>query len=204
MNYGTLHREGSAKFLTSTGIWFDLNAPDPQDVRIADIAWALANVNRFGGHVGACSVAVHSLNVMERFVRKFGYLRQSYPNAALHALLHDASEAYLGDVISPLKVLLPSYRELEARVQAAIWEAFELDAPDPQVAAAIKEADIDVYARECVQFRGWDTKQHFDHAGPGLWERAQGWELAHVFQNADIMGRLFEERARLHSRIQLT
>lgn len=102
----------------------------PEDVDIVDIAHALACVNRFGGHARVpVSVAQHSVLV--------SCLCSSDP---LQGLLHDASEAYLGDVVSPLKVLpeWSAYRDIEYHLQALIYRKFGCRA---QTRAAVKRAD---------------------------------------------------------------
>jgi hypothetical protein len=90
----------------------------PDDIDINDIATALAHTNRFLGHtVVPFSVASHSIDVSWR-------LRDHGPSLQLAGLLHDASEAYLGDVPSPLKRRpeYAAYREAEHRATTAIVE----------------------------------------------------------------------------------
>jgi hypothetical protein len=83
--------------LTYTGKRFSLADPHPEQVDINDIAHALSLVNRWGGHTRMpYSVAAHSVMVAD-LVAKIA------PDLALAALLHDAPEAYLGDVCRPLK-----------------------------------------------------------------------------------------------------
>lgn len=76
-------------------------------------------------------------------------LRVSYAvdgRAALHALLHDASEAYFADLPSPLKALLPQYRELEKKAMSTIYAAFDID---PNIwATSVKQADLEICAAE--------------------------------------------------------
>lgn len=93
----------------------------PEHVALEDIAHALAHQCRWGGHTWRFySIAEHSLLVAALVP----------PAHRAYALLHDASEAYLGDVVAPLKrsSALAGYREIEARVQAAIYRAVGLDA----------------------------------------------------------------------------
>lgn len=114
---------------TASGRRFDLIVPTPSMIDVSDIATALSNICRFTGHVREFySVAQHSVAV--------SYLVPE--TLALPALLHDAAEAYVGDVSRPLKQLLPDYRQVEARVWAAVAMAFDIDRElDP----AIKRAD---------------------------------------------------------------
>lgn len=103
---------------TASGRKIYVMSPRADDVEIRDIAHALARICRFGGHVKCehYSVAQHSVLVSQT----------CEPENALVGLLHDAAEAYIGDVVRPLKYSLPKYRELEARWNDAIDQAFRL------------------------------------------------------------------------------
>ena len=91
-------------FLTTTGRQFWPASPDPEQIQIEDIAHALSNLCRFGGHTREFySVAQHSVLVS-----------QNVPDdLRLVGLMHDATEAYCGDMIRPLKNVLPEFKELE-------------------------------------------------------------------------------------------
>lgn len=118
-----------AWILTISGVRFDLLQPTPDMVRIADIAHALSHVCRFAGHTrGLYTVAQHSLIVAANVP----------PAEALTALLHDATEAYVGDMTAPLKRHMPDYQAVEARLWQVIRERFDLG----EITPAIKEADI--------------------------------------------------------------
>lgn len=115
---------------TYTGKLIDLANFRAEDVRLPDISHALSLITRFTGHAKCpYSVAQHSVMVS----------RLTPPECALWGLLHDASEAYLGDVATPLKNLLPGYRELEEHVQRTIARVFGLAWPMPPV---VKHADL--------------------------------------------------------------
>lgn len=98
--------------LTNSGVEFDLRNPTPEMVNLSDIAHALSNIKRFNGHTGVnCSVALHC--VILSYAVPDEYARQ--------ALLHDAHEAYLGDISSPVKELLgPQLKALERGIDAVI------------------------------------------------------------------------------------
>lgn len=114
---------------TFTGKLIDLRTFSAEDVRLPDISHALSCINRYTGHTKVpYSVAQHSVMV--------SYLCER--EEALWGLLHDASEAYLGDVARPLKIMLPQYVTLEKDVQRAIAGAFGMAWPMP---AAVKVAD---------------------------------------------------------------
>lgn len=121
--------------MTASGLAFYPLAPRVEDVRLDDIAHALAAVARFGGAAREpYSVAQHSVLVsleMERSADGSGGGRAWHDG--LYGLLHDAAEAYLGDVPRPLKQLeaFAPYREAEQRLQRVIYAAFGLDAVEP-------------------------------------------------------------------------
>ena len=115
---------------------FRFAAPDAEDVDILDIASALSKTCRFNGHCeDFYSVAQHSVMVSQIVP----------PEHALAGLLHDAAEAYVGDMVSPLKRAMPAFREVEDAVLAAIFERFGLMLPLPD---AVKHADLVMLATE--------------------------------------------------------
>ena len=114
---------------THSGRVFDLLQPHPDAVDIDDIAHALAQICRFTGHTDAFySVAQHSV-IVSRIVPD---------QDALAGLLHDATEAYVGDVSRPLKSLLPDYKQLERRIWDVIAKKYGVPSKLP---ASVKEAD---------------------------------------------------------------
>lgn len=103
---------------TYTGRPFYPLDPRPEDIYIEDIAHALGMSCRYGGHVDRFySVAEHCV-LMSQVVS---------PKAALCALLHDAAEAYLSDVVRPIKKQLPDYVTVENRLLNVIFERFGVD-----------------------------------------------------------------------------
>lgn len=110
--------------------------PHPESFTISDIAHALSLLCRFTGHVQHFySVAQHSIAVSHLVPEEL----------ALTGLLHDASEAFLGDVSSPLKRLLPDYKQLEAGMEQVIAVKFGTTYPMPD---AVKQADLIMLATE--------------------------------------------------------
>jgi 5'-deoxynucleotidase YfbR-like HD superfamily hydrolase len=108
---------------TFTGQYFDLARPNPDDIDIESIAHALSNICRFGGHCPQFySVAEHCLHCA-----KLAYRDKQPIRTVMAILLHDAAEAYLGDIVKPLKVMLPKYQELESQVELAIERRFGVD-----------------------------------------------------------------------------
>ncbi len=124
---------------------FSLVNPEESVVRITDIAHALSMICRYGGHIPEFySVAQHSYLVSEHI--------KGDEELKLQGLLHDAAEAYLGDVIAPLKPLLKDYKSLELRVLNVIYKQLDVRWPNIDQWAAIKEADNRVLATEIKTF----------------------------------------------------
>lgn len=126
--------------LTGYAVRYDEHAP-----RIEEIAHALAQINRYTGHAARpYSVAEHSLLVCD-IVRSQGL----GVHAQMAALLHDAHEAYVGDVATPIKQVLGSaWHALEAEHEAMVHRAFCIRTAQPAFRAAIKRADLIALATE--------------------------------------------------------
>jgi hypothetical protein len=128
---------------TFTGLSFWPMDPKPEEIAIEDIALALANKPRFQGMTRRFySVAEHSLRVaaVANALAFERHLPRALPVGA-YALLHDANEAYLPDIPRPVKVFIPGWLAIEARVQAAIHERFLLPPPPAEVAEVVDDAD---------------------------------------------------------------
>jgi len=112
---------------------FHLYGDDPDEIDIRDIAHALSNQCRFTGHVSRFySVAQHSILVSDLVALSGGSFEQQR-----HALMHDASEAYLSDVAAPFKKEIPGYHDAEELIEKRICDKFNL-APKSDL---IKECD---------------------------------------------------------------
>ncbi|RME18166.1 MAG: HD family hydrolase [Alphaproteobacteria bacterium] len=144
-----------------SGRRLDLLDPTPMDIEIADIAHGLAFVARWNGQtIGdwPYTVAEHSLLVEVLF----GRINPAAPARwRLAALLHDAPEYVIGDMISPVKAAIgPAYGELDARLQAAIHIRFGLPAQVPVATKrAIKRADRVSAWLEATQIAGFSEAE---------------------------------------------
>lgn len=126
-----------------SGQVFYLFDPKPVDFVLRDIAHALSMQCRYNGFVRAFySVAQHSVHVAQCVRDRFGITDQKVLRTAL---LHDAAEAYLGDMVRPLKMKDDFFREVEHRMEAVIAETFDLCWPYPP---EIKRADNALLAAE--------------------------------------------------------
>lgn len=128
---------------TRSGRAFPLVDPEPSDVHWPDIVYALAHTNRFGGHVGPYSVAQHSVLVAE----------QLRPEWRAYGLLHDAHEAFIGDIPTPLKRWVERETNtlwcLADGIDRAILLAAGLCYPMPEeIAEAVHIADVRVLIAE--------------------------------------------------------
>ena len=156
-----------------SGRRLDLLDPSPLDIEIGDIAHGLARVARWNGQTRgrhAFSVAQHSV-LVEALVREM------WPEAStadlMGALLHDAPEYVVGDMISPFKAVLgDDYKQTEARLAVAIRLRFGLKANMSAAAhARIKLADQASAYFEATRLAGFDTDEALELFGsppPGL------------------------------------
>lgn len=114
---------------TYSGKQIDFYDPQPDQIDIKDIALGLSRMPRFSGQTKwFYSVAHHSLNVAH-------YLPKKYK---LMGLLHDAAEAYIGDMPTPFKRNIPDFAALEQRIWCAICRKLGLNATLPEL---VKRAD---------------------------------------------------------------
>ena len=126
---------------TYTGQAIDLRGPEQDQIRLSDIAHGLARCNRWCGQTqNAYSVAQHSVYVAQLLEFEGHTVLTQF-----QGLMHDASEAYLGDMSRPLKDLCPGYREIEALWEGAIEMRFGIEGP---LHPSVKAMDIQAYRVE--------------------------------------------------------
>ena len=156
-----------------SGRRLDLLDPTPVDIEIEDIAHGLAFVARWNGQTAgdyAYSVAEHSLLVEEIF----GRMNPEVPvRWRLAALLHDAPEYVIGDMISPVKAAVgPEYGALDDRLAAAIHIRFGLPASIPvKIKKQIKKADQVSAWMEATRIAGFsetEASRFFGRPAPDL------------------------------------
>lgn len=154
-----------ATILTNSGFYFDFTRPEASVFTEVDIAAGLSKTCRFGGQCREFySVAQHSILVASMVP----------PEDRFTALMHDAAEAFVGDIPSPLKALLPDFKIIEKRVEAVIAERFGLMFPFPP---SVKHADLRALkteredlmppARDAIEWPGMDAyERHPDRINP--------------------------------------
>lgn len=131
----------------------DLLAPQPETIRLDDIAVSLSRQPRYNGHTHG----MHSYSVAQHSVWCAGFVRQRWGAPArvmLHALLHDAHEAYTGDVPAPVKAIPgvgEALRPVEDQLQRAIYQALGLREPTPAETELVRAADAMAYSAEAHQ-----------------------------------------------------
>ncbi|WP_347929470.1 phosphohydrolase [Pseudomonas helvetica] len=124
------------QILTHTGKRFDVADPCPDLIDPRDIAHSLAHLCRFNGHTREFySVAQHSCIVADLVPDEH----------KLAALLHDATEAYVGDMVRPIKESMPAFQAVESWVWESICDRFLLDLDLP---ASVCNADLIALATE--------------------------------------------------------
>jgi hypothetical protein len=159
------------KIETVSGVKFNTFTPDPNDVRLDDIAWATSRMPRFAGHTIPMlpySVAQHAVAVSNELLRMFDsgaydqygeemssliydYLDMYNFDAklkfkmAMHGLMHDAAEAYIGDIPSPVKHLpglCDAIKSIEDGILKAIYTSFKIEYPTEEEWVFIHHADM--------------------------------------------------------------
>lgn len=121
--------------ISGTKIW-PLD-PRVEEINLYDIAHALSMICRFNGHcLEFYSVAQHSVYVSEIIDEKY----------AKWGLLHDASEAFIADIVRPAKRFMPEYKEIEKNLSKVIYQRFGLDIENEP--SCLKEADNTILALE--------------------------------------------------------
>ncbi|EJF85697.1 YfbR-like 5'-deoxynucleotidase [Candidatus Bartonella washoeensis] len=150
-----------------SGRRLDLLNPSPFDVEIEDIAHGLARVARWNGQTQGehpYSVAQHSLLVEQIFQKLFP---QSQNNECLCALLHDAPEYVIGDMISPFKAIIgKQYESIEKSIQDAIHMRFSLPInPNQKLLKKIKQADRIAAFYEAIILAGFSREEALRYFG---------------------------------------
>ena len=149
------------------GTRFNYATCDVENIEIEQIAHVLSQVNRFAGHtLFPYSVAQHSLNAS--FIVA--------PEFAFDALMHDTAEMVTNDIVTPLKVRVPLFKEIELKIEANMARKFGFSFPLPK---EVKLADLQMLAIEKEALKPTNSK----------WSILDGIEYKHLIPHCDLTER---------------
>lgn len=143
---------------TVSGRKIDITNPSPDTIEITDIAWALSRMPRFSGH----SIPYIPYSVAQHCIQVAKELAPHGPKIQLYGLLHDAAEAYINDLPSPVKHIPEIHAvisKLEDKLMLTIYDALGIDPPTAEEEQIVKIADKHQQAVEAYNFmysRGHD------------------------------------------------
>lgn len=141
--------------VTYKGTKFCYANPTKEMIDVEDIIRSISRLNRFVGHsTRAYTVGEHTFFCLV-MAERLGYSHREQ----LLVLIHDFTEAYVGDCPSPLKKLLPEFSIIEARVEQAIYEYIGIEPPTEEEYAKIKSVDLTMLAIEMRDI----TKHHWSN-----------------------------------------
>lgn len=152
----TTKATGGAEIELFDGILFNVRNPDPDMIRISDIAHGLAFKCRYAGFYASnswYSIAQHCCIAAD-----ITYDRTSNEDLSFKVLLHDAAEAYMQDIASPIKKFLPDYKQMESNLLEAIYKKYNA-VPTKEEWEFIHKIDSEMYFREIKTF---GIHQHID------------------------------------------
>lgn len=136
---------------TVSGKKINVTNPDPSTIDITDIAWALSRMPRFSGH----SIPYIPYSVAQHCIRVMKDLAPHGPEIQMYGLLHDAAEAYINDLPSPVKHIPEIHAvisKLEDRLMDTIYQSLEIEPPTEAQEAIVKVADKEQQAVEAYNF----------------------------------------------------
>lgn len=136
--------ESRGSICTASGKTISIANIATETIHIEDLAHSLSRICRFNGHVlEFYCVAAHSVHVSE-FLQKKGHS----PYVQLIGLLHDMAEGIIGDIISPIKDLVPGIKELENIILDRAYQCLGIPKPDETTTYIVKDADNQVFLAE--------------------------------------------------------
>lgn len=152
MTWNAVTAAHEPKIMLFSGAELDFRNPSASSFTIDDIAHGLSLLCRYAGQCrDFYSVAEHCLHV--------SYL---VPEHAFAGLMHDAAEAFVGDITRPLKQMLPQYKKIERSVEEVIFSRFNVSWPIP---SAVKQADLALLAAEQAHLMPPGTDRWASDAG---------------------------------------
>lgn len=132
-----MNKKNKRNILTYSGVRIDPLHPQPEEIRMEDIAHSLAMMCRANGHFKSFhSVAQHCIECAQE-ARARGYT----PDEVMFCFLHDAAEAYLGDFVSPVKYRMEEYRSAEQQLLDTVYLKYAGRLPDEEEERKVKLID---------------------------------------------------------------
>lgn len=185
------------KIKTFRGGLIDVSAPTTNDINLRDIIWPLCKIVRFGGHIRNrqtghkpveplhYSVAEHSILIARKIMVDY----PANPMLAMQALMHDATEAYIGDIVKPVKeapALNTAFKKIENRLEKVIFAKCEIAYPvDP----VIKQYDTRILMDE--QSQALNPGAGDFNTGEPLGITLQFWSPSQAYEEfANLYGKL--------------
>lgn len=162
-----IKRISGPTIMMGDGSYFDFEAPEASTMTIEDFAYGLAYTCRFRGQTRRRSSGERAFySVAEHCVRMARHLwDDGYHIDAFHGLMHEAGEPVCGDMSGPLKVLIPEFRVIEKRCEAALLARFQVPLGDAEL---IKRYDLRMLATE--------KRDLMPHSAGHKWEHTGGYE----------------------------
>lgn len=171
----------------NSGCYLDLLDPRPDQFTMSDIACGLSKICRFGGQIEQFySVAEHCLVSTEIARERTGSV--DFQKAVL---MHDAAEAFVGDIVKPLKVLLPEFSSIENRLEACIFKKYSIDFGKFKERA--KAIDMDMLIAERNHFFSkdevaWVGEDEVEKINPRFWGYGPGEAKKHYLWKMYTLG----------------
>ncbi|MEP3245128.1 MAG: phosphohydrolase [Sneathiella sp.] len=163
--------------ITATGNEFYPFDPRPDQISLEDIVQKLSRICRYNGGVKwplHYSVAEHSV-----LLARYALDNHEDPELAMQMLMHDAAEAYIGDMVRPLKEVMPEFRDIDHLITEAIFKKFNIPHPMP---ALVKELDHRILFDEEIQAIAPHTRRFDDGTGKPLGVTLQFWSAERAYQ----------------------
>ncbi len=132
-----IKKEDDLMLVTYTGKTFDFNNINKDMICKEDIFQAMTRINRFIGHSTRAYSDAEHLSYCALMARKLHYS----PRLQMLTFIHDFAEAYVGDMPTPLKSIMPQYKEIEKKLEKAIHEHFVIDLTTAEEHELIKRVD---------------------------------------------------------------
>lgn len=162
---------------TLSGARLDLIDPKPRQIIFSDIAAGLSKECRYSGQIrDFYSVAEHSIYVSQAAIhqgRRLGMDQNNLYILGQQALLHDATEAYIKDLPTPLKALLPEYKAVEKKLLEAIFDRFNVPYPMNSI---VHDMDARIVSDEKPRLLFVDTWPHYQERFKPLSIKIECWE----------------------------